>query len=341
MDRLFSKTKKLFNFAKPVSWFSKKEKLRVIFMGTPEVAVPFLKKLIDTENVVAVFSAPDLPAGRHMQIKESPVKLEANKRSIRVLQQNCLDNEKIVKAIESFRPDLIVAVAYGYKIPDSVINIPTFKGINIHFSLLPKYRGAAPVNWAIVNGEKETGVTSFYLSNKMDAGDIIHLKKLEIKNDDNSETLLKRLVNIGVNVLEETLEILKTKKDIGIKQMHVESTKAPKLKKSDGKIDWRLSSEEIFNRIRGFHPWPGSYSYIHTADSLCMIKLFDVKIQHIEEEGNMPGEILRISKERGLLIKCGTGAIWVKMAQLEGHKKVTGYELYLGRKIQKGDIFES
>ena len=325
----------------------KKPKLRVIFMGTPEVAVPFLQKIIEMENVVAVFTSPDLPAGRHMKVKESPIKIESAKNDIKVLQPNYLQDEKICKQIQALKPDLIITVAYGYKIPDIIINMPTFKSINIHFSLLPKYRGAAPVNWAIINGEKETGVSSFYLSSKMDAGDLICQKKIPITDDDTSEILMAKLIDLGLEILDETVTSIKTKTVSASKQDEtaIILTKktsvfnAPKLKKSDGKINWSLSNIEIFNRMRGLVSWPGAYTHIDSADNLLLLKMFEPKIHFSEEEGNIPGEILNISKERGILVKCGSGAIWIKKVQLEGHKVVSGYEFYVGRKIQKGDIF--
>jgi methionyl-tRNA formyltransferase len=338
-DKTDSLLKKTINFLNP-----KKSKLRIIFMGTPEVAVPFLKKIIEIENVVAVFTSPDLPAGRHMKIKESPIKIEAKKNNIKTFQPNYLKDEKIIKQIQSLQPDLIITVAYGYKIPDVIINIPTFKSINIHFSLLPKYRGAAPVNWAIINGEKETGVSSFYLCDKMDAGDLIYQKQIPITDEDTSETLMSKLIDVGLQTMEETISGIKNKTLASSKQNEISNIKtkiAPKLKKLDGKINWSLSNTEIINKMRGLVSWPGAYTHLDSIDNLLLIKLFEPKIHYLEEEGNIPGEVLNISKDRGILVKCGSGAIWIKKVQLEGHKIVSGYEFYVGRKIQKGDIFES
>lgn len=316
------------------------KKLRVIFMGTPDIAVPFLEELAQKEKVIAVFTAPDLPAGRGMKIKESSVKILAKKYNLRVLQPNSLNEEQIFKQIKNLNPDLIICVAFGYKIPENIINLPIYNSINIHFSLLPKYRGAAPINWAIIKGDKETGVTSFYLAKKMDAGDIIDQIKVEIKDTDDADSLAKKLTEAGVALLNSTLDKIKNKTVLPIPQESNFSI-APKLKKIDGKIDWNMTSLKIYDKMRGLVSWPGGHTFIDTADSKRLVKLFEPKLQFIEEEGSMPGEILNICKDRGILIKCGHGAIWIKKVQLEGHKKVSGYEFYLGRKIQKGDIFES
>ncbi|MFC1485042.1 methionyl-tRNA formyltransferase [bacterium] len=333
--------KRFFRFALKNSIFRKNNKLRVIFMGSPNASVPFLQRLIRNENVIAVFTAPDLPAGRHMKIRQTAVKATALENDLMIFQPNSLKDEKIEKQIRRLSPDIIIVVAYGHKIPDSILDIPRYKSINIHFSLLPKYRGAAPIQWALVNGEKETGVTSFYLCNRMDAGDIIYQEKMQINDSDNSEKLLEKLLKLGFGVLDKTLDLIREQKVEAIKQDNSQATLAPKMKKKDGQIDWGMTSQEILNRMKAFHPWPGSYTYLTGAEKSYMVKLFQPKIRYIEEEGNLPGEVLAISKTRGLLLKCGHGALWIKKAQMEGHKVVTGYEFFVGRKIQKGDIFES
>jgi methionyl-tRNA formyltransferase len=317
------------------------KKLRIIFMGTPDIAVPFLETLVEKEKVIGVFTAPDMPAGRYMKVKESAVKQKAKELGLRIFQPNSLKDAKISNILHKLKPDLILIVAYGYLIPEEIINIPKYKSINIHFSLLPKYRGAAPINWALIKGEKETGVSSFFLTKKLDDGDIIVQKSIEILDDFNSEILAKKLTELGQNVLENTLKTLRLENFSITKQNESLVSFAPKLKKLDGKINWNSTSSEIYNKIRGLVNWPGAYSHIDTGDSLRIIKLYGPKIQFIEESGNLPGEILDICKERGLLIKCGYGAIWIQKVQLDGHKIIHGYEFFLGRKIQKGDVLES
>ncbi|MCP4481887.1 MAG: methionyl-tRNA formyltransferase [bacterium] len=316
------------------------KKLRVIFMGTPAVSVPFLEYLIENVNVVAVFTAADLPAGRKLKMRASAVKIAAGSYSLKIFQPNSLKSVNIVKQVERLKPDLIITVAYGHKVPDNIIEIPRYKTINIHFSLLPKYRGAAPVNWVIVNGDKKTGVTCFYLSSRMDAGDIIDAKEIEIKDSDNAETLLQKLSVLGVDVLKDSLLKIKDPNFKPLSQDENQVTDAPKLKKKNGVIKWNQTSVEVYNKIRGFYPWPSSFTYLDTADSLKIVKLFSPKIKYVEEEGNVPGEVLGISKKKGILVKCGHGAIWIKDVQLEGHKIVSGYEFHLGRRINQGDIFE-
>ncbi|MDR0676392.1 MAG: methionyl-tRNA formyltransferase, partial [Elusimicrobiota bacterium] len=319
----------------------KNKKLKIIFMGTPDIAIPFLQHLIFFENVIGVFTAPDMPAGRHMKIRESSIKKMAKMYGLNVFQPYSLKDEKVTRTIKALKPDLIVVVAYGYIIPEEIINIPTYKVINIHFSLLPKYRGAAPINWALMNGEMETGVSSFFMTKKLDAGDIIYQKKIKIFDEYNSETLSAKLVYLGLEVLNETIGLIQNFNFVPQKQNQEEVSVAPKLKKIDGKVDWNSKNTDIYNRIRGLVKWPGSYSGIYSGEELKILKLFDPKLQYIEESGNIPGEILDICKERGLLIKCGHGAIWIQRIQLDGHKIIHGYDFFIGRKIQKGDILES
>ena len=322
-------------------WINPKSPLNILFMGTPLSSVPFLAYLIKHEHVVGVFTAPDLPAGRHMKIKISPVKQEALSHNIPVFQPNNLSHKTVIRQIQTLKPDLIVVVAYGYKIPKEILEISSFSPLNIHFSLLPKFRGAAPINWAIISGAKITGVSSFCINNRMDSGDILCQKSMTILEDDNAEILSQRLWPLGIEVLIETLQQIKNKTVIPVTQNETQSTKAPKLKKSDGKIDWSMTNIDICNRIKGLYPWPGSYTYLDTGDTLKMVKIFDPKTHYLEEEGSLPGEVLRISKNRGLLVKCLHNAIWIKRIQLEGHRIVTGYEFYVGRRIQKGDVFTS
>lgn len=329
-SNVFSKLKNIKNT------FNKK-KLKIIFMGTPPIAVPFLEKLYRDENVLAVFTAPDKPMGRHMQLKESDVKIKAKELGIKIFQPKSLKDDEVKKIIENLTPDLILIVAYGYIIPENIINIPKFNAINIHFSLLPKYRGAAPINWAIINGETETGVSSFFITKNLDDGDIISQKSIKLEND-NSLILADKLVKLGLNVLEDTINILKSRNIVRFKQDNTLATFAPKLKKSDGLVNWKLTSHEVYNKMKGLSIWPGSYSYIDTGDKLKMIKLYDPILQYIEESGNLPGEILDISRERGILIKCGFGALWIQKVQLEGQKIISGYDFMLGRKLNKGDV---
>ncbi|MFC1512610.1 methionyl-tRNA formyltransferase [bacterium] len=317
----------------------KKKKLNIVFMGTSLCACPFLEHIIKNEKLLAVFTAPDEHAGRHMKIQLPPVKKISLDHECKVIQAHNLKNIEVIQSVKDLNPDLLIVISYGYKIPSEILEIPGLGSINIHFSLLPKYRGAAPVNWALANGEIETGVTSFFLNDKMDSGDIICQKKININNEDNAVTLMDKLVILGVDVLKETIELIKSGKILAKSQDLNKVTHAPKLRKKDGLINWNETNIEIVNRIRAFYPWPGSYTYIKDHDSLVLTKLFDPEIEENGACAGKQGEILDISREKGMQVCCGRGLIWIGEMQLAAHKRMKPYDLYIGRKIKKGDIF--
>lgn len=315
-------------------------KLKTIFMGTPDTACPFLEYLICQEDVVGVFSAEDTPAGRHMQIKIPPVKELALKHNIPVFQPHSFCDPNIVDELKKIDPDIIVVVAYGHKIPAEILSLPKYGCINIHFSLLPKYRGAAPVAWSIAYGEKETGVSSFFLSEKLDAGDIIAQQSIPINDTDNAELLLYRLIPVGINVLKESLALIRMGNPPRIKQAALHSSNAPKLRKVDAHINWNESNYEIHNKLRAFFPWPGAYTFLIQKNQEIMFKLFDSALGTDESLGKI-GEIIEVNKDKGVLVQCGKGSIWFHSLQMANHKKLTAYELVVGHKLKKGDVFES
>jgi methionyl-tRNA formyltransferase len=314
------------------------ERLKVIFMGTPLCACPFLKFLIEKENVVGVFSGPDTKAGRNMKAHIPEVKELAIDNSINVLQPERLNDPVVIDKIKKMDPDLILVVAYGYKIPNEILSIPKFGSINIHFSLLPKYRGASPVSWAIINGEKNTGVTSFFISEKMDAGDIISQKEIKIYENDNAQTLMNKLIDLGIEVLDETINLIKTNKIKSRTQDVSLISYAPKLNKDLGKINWKNENFKIHNIIRGLFPWPGTYTFFKKDKELLIVKLFDSELSDIKSS-ETPGAIIDISKTKGILVSCGEKTLWIKNVQLAGNRKISGYDLYVGRKIKVGDVF--
>jgi methionyl-tRNA formyltransferase len=301
---------------------------RIIFMGTPEFAVPSLQALINEGyNVVAVITAPDKPAGRGLKLKSSPVKEEALKHHIPVLQPQNLKSEDFVKELKSFKADLQVVVAFRM-LPEAVWNMPPKGTFNLHASLLPQYRGAAPINWAIINGEKETGVTTFFLQHEIDTGDIIHSEKEVILPNDNAGSLYERLMKKGAGL------VVKTVKDISEGKIKPQPQSvsgilknAPKIHKETCCIDWSKPAEEIYNFIRGLSPYPGAWTKIKEKE----VKIFSSSILK-EKSGLKAGEFLTDNKSF-LKFQTVTNLLEIKELQMEGKKKMSVDEFLRGNKL--------
>lgn len=315
--------------------------ISVLFMGTPSCAVPFLTFLAEREHVVGVYTAPDEPQGRHLHLHAPPVKIAALEKGLPVFQPTSLNDPAVIASLQQVAPDLIIVVAYGYKLPSAIIALPQYGCVNIHFSLLPKYRGAAPVARAIARGETVTGATSFFITDTMDAGDIIHQSSLPIDDNDTTETLLDTLVLKGIGVLAATLFAIKSDGVERVVQNPEEATSAPKLKKTDGNIQWNLSNYVIRNRMRAFHPWPGSYTHIMHEAQPTVIKLFHATYgDTVENSTEKPGTILAVCKDNGVHVQCGEGTLWIRDVQFPGGKMMPAYEAYIGRKFSVHQCFE-
>lgn len=299
-------------------------------MGTPEFAVPSLKALTESEDeVIAVVCQPDKPVGRKRELHKPLTKQFAESRNISVLQPAKIrNNEKFLNELKQLAPDLICVAAYGKILPKEVLDLPVHGCINVHSSLLPKYRGAAPINWAIINGESRTGVTTMLMDEGMDTGDILLIEETNITADDTSETLTKRLSEIGAELLIKTIDELKQEGLNPIKQSDSEATLAPILKKEHGEIDWSKSATEIRNQIRGLLPWPVAYTNLNGK----MLKIFSADVS---EKSGDPGVVLEASKSI-LRIACGSGSLDLKELQLEGNKKMEIRSFLAGRKIESG-----
>lgn len=304
--------------------------MKIIFMGTPEFAVPSLKALTESEDeVIAVVCQPDKPVGRKRELHKPLTKQFAESRNISVLQPAKIrNNEKFLNELKQLAPDLICVAAYGKILPKEVLDLPVYGCINVHSSLLPKYRGAAPINWAIINGESRTGVTTMLMDEGMDTGDILLIEETNITADDTSETLTKRLSEIGAELLIKTIDELKQEGLNPIKQSDSEATLAPILKKEHGEIDWSKSATEIRNQIRGLLPWPVAYTNLNGK----MLKIFSADVS---EKSGDPGVVLEASKSI-LRIACGSGSLDLKELQLEGNKKMEIRSFLAGRKIESG-----
>jgi len=310
--------------------------LRVVFMGTPEFSVPSLAALADTERVVLAVTNPDRPSGRGQALAVPPVKAEAARRGIPVFQPEKAKAPESVARIAAESPDLIVVVAYGHILPPSILSIPKYGCINMHASLLPKYRGAAPINWAIARGETETGVTIMRMDPGMDTGPMLHVRAIPIGEDDTAGTMFPKLAALGAEALGEALRKLRDGTLTETAQDNALATYAPMLKKEHGLIDWGRSAREVRNLVRGMTPWPSAYA-IHGGRTL--------KVLAASVEGGAgapgrpagtPGEIVAVGKD-GIVVACGEGALRLELVQPEGGKPMTVWAYAQGRRVMKGD----
>ncbi len=307
--------------------------MRIIFMGTPQAAVPTLERiLVDGHEVVAVYTQPDRPSGRGNKIVFSPVKEFALAKGLEILQPQKIRTAEALETFRSHKADVAVVVAYGRILPETFLNTFPNGAINLHFSLLPKYRGAAPVNWAIVNGETETGVTTMRMDAGLDTGDILLQRSTVIGEEETAVELMERLAISGAELLSETLTDLTRIKPV--KQDNGQATFAPILKKEDGLIDWRLDANEIVNRIRGFQPFPSTFTY-HQQSKLTFWR---AKSESVEDESRYePGEI--VETDGRLLIGCGNGSVLlVDELQLEGKRRMPTRDFLNGVKLRKGEV---
>jgi methionyl-tRNA formyltransferase len=236
--------------------------MRIVFMGTPDFAVPSLEALLKSDQVVGVVTQPDRPKGRGQVLTPSPVKLIAQRESISILQPTKMKDPDFLAALAAWKPELIAVAAFGRILPPAILSLPAKGCINVHGSLLPKYRGAGPIQWAIINGETETGITTMLMDEGMDTGAMLLQEKISISPDDTAGSLSPRLAELGGRLLVETIAKLKAGTLVSHSQDHNQATLAPLLKKEDGAIDWTLPARAIANRIRGLTPWPGAYTFL-------------------------------------------------------------------------------
>jgi methionyl-tRNA formyltransferase len=300
-------------------------------MGTPGFAVPTLRALIESDNdVVAVVTKPDTPKGRGRRVIPPPIKILTIDYNIPVLQPEKIKTEEFYSELKKCEPDMICVAAYGKILPKNILDLPPYGCINVHASLLPKYRGAAPINWAIVRGEKITGITTMMMDEGMDTGDILLQKEVKIEVEDNAESLSEKLSIVGAELLIETISLQKQERLPRIPQDHSKATYAPMLKKENGIIDWRTSSEEIKNLIRGTLPWPGAHTTIDGKN----LKLYKAEVSH---GIGKPGEVM-LSESGILRVATGDGSIDIKEIQIEGGKRLSTRAFLSGRKIPTGTI---
>jgi methionyl-tRNA formyltransferase len=309
------------------------QELRTVFMGTPDFALQTLQGLIDAGcKMVGVYTQPDRPKGRGKQLAAPPVKELAQKYDIPVYQPLKLRQPEAVAELEALAPDLIVVVAYGQILPKSVLEIPAHGCINVHASLLPKYRGAAPINKAIIDGETETGITTMYMDVGLDTGDMLVKKTLAIGPEETAGELHDRLASLGRETMEETLRRLCA----GTLQREVQddeqSTYASMMKKEDGRIDWNRSAQEIHNHVRGLDPWPGAYTTINGE----LLKLAETSPEAAE---GLAGTVIAADKN-GVCVACGSGSLRIQQLQLAGRKRLAAADFLRGCPLEAGAMME-
>jgi methionyl-tRNA formyltransferase len=295
--------------------------MRAIFLGTPGFAVPSLKALASEHEVPAVFTQPDRPKGRGRQLAESPVKATASALSIPVHQPERIRRPESIDLIRSFDPEIMVVVGYGQIIPQAIIDLPPHGILNVHASLLPQYRGAAPIQWAIANGERETGVTIMQIDAGLDTGDMLLKAKTGIGTDETAPELSARLASIGAELLLKTIRLIAQGQAHWEKQNNAEATLAPVLKKEDGLIDWSNPAPQIYNRLRAFIPWPGAYT------SFRGIQMSVLAARPREMPGIQPG--LVVAEKRRVFAGCG-GATALELLEIQlAGKKPMSAEAFL------------
>ncbi len=310
--------------------------MKILFMGTPEISAIALRKLAQrNKNVIAVVTGEDKPRGRGKIMTPTPTKAAACEMNIPIYTPKTLRDDAFPSLLKELAPDIIVVVAYGKILPPSVINYPKYGCINLHVSLLPKYRGAAPMQRAIMNGESETGVTIMYMDEGLDTGDIITSCAFPITPEDDFESIHDRSAELGADLLCDTIENIAQGKAQRIKQDSSLATYASKVEKEDCKIDFGLDAKDIDCRIRGVTPIPGAFAYLNGA----MLKI--CKAKPIEAKGQV-GEVIDInpSKEGSFTVACGNGALLVSSVIPEGKGKMSAGDFIRGRKIKLGDFLK-
>jgi methionyl-tRNA formyltransferase len=311
--------------------------LRIVFMGTPALARVSLEGLLRESSfqLVAVVTQPDKPKGRELKLLPSPVKEAALGAGLPVLQPAKAREEDFISELSRLQPDLIAVAAYGQILPRSILELPHFGCLNLHTSLLPKYRGAAPIQWAILNGDPETGVTIMKMDAGLDTGDILTQRTTPIQPSDNAQTLHDRLAQLGAELLVQTIPDYVAGKIQPRPQPPEGVSHAPKLKKEDGRIDWNLPASAIVNRIRAFTPWPGAFTFLPQKPHPQLLKIWEASI--VTQSGP-PGEILSAHKS-GIVVGCSQQSLRISLLQREGGRRMSASEFLAGHPLKVGEKF--
>lgn len=311
--------------------------MKIVFMGTPYFAVPSLEILNKSKHeIVSVVTVPDKPAGRGQKVKYSPVKEYALSHNLSVLQPEKLADAYFKEQLSAYHADVFVVVAFRI-LPEEIFSIPPKGTINLHSSLLPKYRGAAPINWAIINGESETGVSTIFINKEVDAGNLLLQKKISISDEDTAGDLHDKLAEVGAALLLQTVNGIE-KNSLIAKNQIGDITKAPKLTRELGNIDWTKSNSEIKNLVRGLAPRPGVYSFLNKK----LIKFFEVERVFENSISGKPGEVISADSKAGILIVAtGNGQLEIKTLQPEGKRRMSAGDFLRGYQVKPGVRFGS
>ncbi len=309
--------------------------MKIVFMGTPDFAGEVLISLLKSEHeVLGVFTQPDKPKGRGKKMMFPPVKEIALEAKIPVFQPTRIRDEEVLKTLKEIGPDVIIVAAYGRILPKEILELPPYGCINIHASILPKYRGAAPIHWAIIKGEEETGISIMQMDEGMDTGDILMTEKIKIHEDSDTGELFQRLASLGGKMIIDTLEKLKDNKIVPKKQNETDASYSPILTKEDELLDWNMPAKDIYNKIRGMNPWPGVYTYFR-GQRLKIQK--SVLVEEEKDTGLETGEIISFSSQ-GILVSANPGIIGLEIVQPAGKKQLSFNDFINGYKINPGEV---
>lgn len=298
--------------------------MKIIFAGTPEFAATILKGLLEANlNIEACYSQPDRPKGRGKKLLPTPVKLVAEQHKIPVFQPVSFKSKESIEQLKNLNPDLIIVAAYGLILPQKVLDIPTYGCINIHASILPKWRGASPVQHSILSGDKETGVTIMQMDAGLDTGDILEIAKCKIEYNDSTKTLLEKLAKIGVAAMLNVIEKIKTNTLTKIKQINSLATIAPKINKENASINWYEPAEVIERKIRAYYPWPICYFTLSNGEK---IKIIEAKKINFDDKNIVPGTLIEINRN-GIIFKAKENAIAITKIQFPGSKILSSQDV--------------
>lgn len=315
--------------------------MRILFMATPAFACPSLELLSQKERLIGVVAQPPRPSGRGGKINPSPVERLAKRKNIPLYQVKNVNNPSFIARIKQIAPDIILVVAFGQILSPDFLSIPGICSLNLHPSLLPRYRGAAPIPWAIIRGDRETGVTVQRIEKGIDEGKIIVQEKVPISIDDTAGGLEDRLSLLGAELLLKTIKMIKEGSAKYTIQNEKQATYAPKIRKEDGLIRWEKSSYDIHNLVRGLNPYPGAFTSIRLREKKVRVKIWQtelIKEELLKEKKARPGEVVGIRKDKGLLVKAGEGILLIRKVQLAGRNHISGYDFVKGYQIKEGFV---
>ena len=311
--------------------------MRIVFIGTGEIGVPTLRMLFAAKehHVLACVTQPDKPVGRHQELQPSPIKVLAMQQHVPIFQPQKIREPSAIEPLRYLRPDVLVVMAYGQILPGELLRVPSVACLNLHASLLPKHRGAAPIQAALEAGDRDTGITVMYMSEGLDTGDVLLTRPLRIGRRETGGTLHDRLAALAPAALADALTLLKQGRAPRTPQDHKQATYAAKLSRENGAIDWARTPDEIDRRIRAMNPWPGAFTWLPSPEGPRKLKVFSC-IQHKRTEA-APGTVVHADKH-GLLVAAGQGGVLLREVQLEGKKRMAARDFLLGTLVAPGTV---